>query len=464
MRRIACLAAALGFGVLLLPSLAAAQAAPTPEGGSQSQSAPAAAPDTPPVSEDYALHGQFTFTEQFHPGFHAAYSGPQSLDSGRRGDETIDLTIFAGVRPWRGAEIWANPEVDQGFGLSSTLGIAAFPSAEAYKVGAASPYPRLQRLFLRQTIDLGGATQAIAPDLNQLGGSQTADRLVATIGKFSVGDVFDTNRYAHDPRNDFLNWANVDGGAFDYAADAWGYTYGAAGEWYQSWWTLRAGIFDGSVAPNSKALELPLGRQLQIITEAEARYPLFHQTGKLKLLTFLTRARLATFAELERFFAANPDATQADVASIRRLRSKEGIELNLEQPITDDLGAFLRASLSDGRTEVYDFADIDRSLSTGLSLAGKSWGRGDDTVGLALEVANISKARKEYLAQGGLGVLIGDGKLLNAGPEQVLETYYDYAVRSGVNLTVDYQLVNHPAYNVDRGPVHVFGVRAHVQF
>ncbi len=473
MRRTTPLAAALTLGVLMLPGMAAAQA--TPEGGpqppaqtgSQPQSdisAASTAPNSPPVTEDYAFHGQITFTDQFHPGFHAAYSGANSLETGRRGDETFDLTLYGGVRPWAGAEIWLNPEVDQGFGFNDTLGIAAFPSAEAYKVGAASPYPRIPRLFLRQTINLGGATQAIAPDLNQLGGSQTADRLVFTLGKFSVGDVFDTNRYAHDPRNDFLNWANVDGGAFDYAADAWGYTYGASLEWYEAWWALRAGLFDGSVAPNSPALGFPLGRQLQIVAETEARYTLFGQPGKLKFLGFLTRARLATFTQLASLFAENPAATTQDVVAIRRLRSKTGIELNLEQPVTETLGAFLRASLSDGREETYDFTDIDRSISTGLSLAGKAWGRGDDTVGLAFEVANISKARKDYLAQGGLGVLIGDGKLLNAGPEQVLETFYDFAVRSGVNLTADYQLVNHPAYNVDRGPVHVFGVRAHVQF
>ncbi len=446
----------------------------TPEGGPAAAPQAAApqsdistastAPNTPAVFEQYAIHGQATFVDQFHPGFHAAYSGPNSLDSGRRGAETFDLTLFGGVRPWRGAEIWVNAEMDQGFGLNNTIGIAGYPSAEAYKVGAAIPYVRLPRLFLRQTIGLGGATETVAPDLNQLGGSEASDRLVATIGKFSVVDVFDTNKYAHDARNDFFNWTVIDGGAFDYVADAWGYSYGASAELYKAWWTLRAGVFDGSVTPNSKFEEFPLGRQFQVLAEAEARYEVLGQSGKFKLLGYLTRAKLAHFSELARYFTANPAASGVDAEAVRHLRSKVGVGLNVEQPLTTDLGAFLRASLSDGRTETYDFTEVDRSLSAGLSLAGNRWGRADDTLGIAFVVNDISKARKNYLAQGFLGVLIGDGKLLNAGPEQILETFYSFAVRSGVNLSADYQLVNHPAYNVDRGPVHIFAGRIHLQF
>jgi len=452
----------------------AAPPGPTPEGGPQSPaqgtapqsdiSSASTAPLTAPVFEEYAFHGQATFVDQFHPGFHSAYSGANSLDSGSRGNETFDLTLYAGLRPWTNAEIWVNSEVDQGFGLNNTLGVAGYPSAEAYKVGASVPYIRVPRLFLRQTVDLGGAVQPIAPDLNQLGGGETVDRLIATVGKFSVGDVFDTNKYAHDPRNDFMNWAVVDDGAFDYAADAWGYSYGASLELYRHWWALRAGIFDGSVTPNSKYLEFPLGRQFQTVVEAEARYTILGQSGKIKAMSFLTRAKLGTFPELQRFFAANPNASNVDAEIVRHLRNKLGGGLNLEQAITADLGTFLRLSLSDGRTEAYDFTDIDRSVATGFSLAGNRWNRPADTVGVAFLINNISKAHKDYFAQGGLGVLAGDGKLLNAGPEQILEAYYSYTVRAGINVSADYQFVSHPAYNTDRGPVHILGGRLHIQF
>lgn len=471
-----CLAGAL-LVVLVLPATSrdlAAAPAPTPEGGPQSGdqgtapqsdiSAASTAPAVAPVFQDYAIHGQSTFVEQYHPAFRSAYRGLNSLDPGSRGDETFDATLFAGLRPWRNAEVWVNPEIDQGFGLSNTVGVAAFPSAEAYKIGAAVPYIRIPRLFLRQTVDLGGAVQGIAPDLNQLGGAQTANRVVLTLGKFGVADVFDTNRYAHDPRNDFMDWAIVDAGAFDYAADAWGYTYGASAEWYQDWWALRAGAFDGSVTPNSKYLETRFGAQFQAIVEAEARYTAGGRDGKVKLLGYQTRARLGRFSDLEAFYAANPGAGNVDAAVVRRLRNKYGAGLNLEQQVTTDLGLFLRASLSDGRTEAYDFTDIDRSLSGGLSLSGRRWRRPDDTVGVAYVVSNISKAHKDFLAQGYYGVLVGDGRLTNAGPEQVLETYYSYAVATGVNVSANYELVNHPAYNVDRGPVHIIGLRVHGQF
>jgi len=420
--------------------------------------------DAIPTDEDWAIHGQTTVTEQYHPAFASAYRGTNSLDPGSRGDETWDVTLYAGFRPWAGGEIWINPELDQGFGLSNTVGIAGFASAEAYKVGAAEPYVRVPRLFFRQTFSRGGAVQPVDPDLNQLGGSQTSDRVVVWAGKFGVTDVFDTNRYAHDARNDFLNWAVIDGGAFDYAADAWGFTYGAAAEWYQAWWTLRFGVFDGSVTPNSKFLEFPLGRQFQVVAEFEARYTLLGQAGVVRLTGYQTRAKLATFSELEAYYAANPtgDIVTAEVA--RHLRNKFGGVLNVEQPITADLGAFLRASLSDGRTEAYDFTDIDRSLSLGLSSTGTRWGRPGDTVGLAGVVNNISKAHKDFFETGDLGVLVGDGKLTNAGPEQILEAYYSFAIRKGIEVTADYQFVNHPAYNRDRGPVSILGARLHAQF
>ncbi|THD61143.1 carbohydrate porin, partial [Phenylobacterium sp.] len=153
--------------------------------------------------ESFAVHGQVTFVDQGNAAFTSPYRGPNSLDPAARGRETADVTLYAGARLWPGMEIWVDPEIDQGFGLSDTLGIAGFPSGEAYKVGMATPYFRLQRLFVRQTIDLGGESEKTEADLNQLAGSHTADRLVITVGKIGVPDIFDANAYAHDPRGDF---------------------------------------------------------------------------------------------------------------------------------------------------------------------------------------------------------------------------------------------------------------------
>jgi high affinity Mn2+ porin len=429
----------------------------------------AAADDTPPAAstddtgaEQWAIHGQSTYVQQFQPAFHSPYQGPQSLSPATNGRETFDATVYAGVRPWQGAEIWLNPEADQGFGLSNSLGVAGYLSGEAYKVGQNDPYYRMARAFFRQTIDLGGELQKVGPDQNQLGGSQAANRVVLTIGKLSIVDIFDTNKYAHDPRNDFLNWSIVDAGTFDYAADAWGTTYGAAAEWYQGRFAARAGLFDLSNVPNSIHLSLPLFQQTQFVAELEERHTIWDQPGKIRFLYWLTRGNLGTYADALALAAAT--GTTPSTALVRQYRSKFGVVLNLEQQLAPDLGLFARAGWTQPGIEEDDFTDIDETVSAGVSLAGTRWGRPDDTVGLAGAVNQISHSGKLYLAAGGLGGIIGDGQLPEAGPEQIIEAYYSYAAFSFARISGDYQFVNNPGYNRQRGPVSVFAVRLHMEF
>jgi high affinity Mn2+ porin len=384
------------------------------------------------------------------------------LDPDANGNETADVTLYGGVRLWPGAELWANPEVDQGFGLSKTLGVAGFPSGEAYKVGAYQPYVRLPRAFLRQTIGLGGSVETVDPDLNQLGGARRQDRLVFTLGKFSVVDVFDTNQYAHDPRRDFLNWSIVDIGTFDYAADAWGFTYGAAGEWYQDWWTVRAGAFVLSKVPNSKDLETRVIAQNQYVLELEERHAIRDQPGKLKLLGFVMHGRMGAYDAATSL--AQETGMPADIAAVRRQHTKAGMGLNLEQQLAPDLGVFARAGFTQGRYEAFEFTDINKTVSFGLSLAGGRWERPKDTFGLAMAVNDASSAAKHFFNGGGLGILVGDGQLPRSGVEYIMETYYSFAPLSFARLTLDYQFIARPAYNRDRGPVSVFGVRVHVEF
>jgi high affinity Mn2+ porin len=186
-----------------------------------------------------SIHGQTTYVNQYAPGFHEPYRGPNSLIA-KSGRETWDAALYAGFRLWQGAEVWINPEIDQGFGLSKTRGVAGFPSGDAYKVGANYPYARLPRFFARQTIGLGRESEKVELGLNQFERTRLANRLVITFGKFAVTDIFDTNIYAHDPRSGFLNWSLIDTGTFDYAANTWGFTYGTAVEWYQDRWPLSA--------------------------------------------------------------------------------------------------------------------------------------------------------------------------------------------------------------------------------
>ena len=410
-------------------------------------------------TDNFAVHGQTTFLEQYDPPFRSPYTGTNSLIP-NQGRETFDATAFLGWRLWEGAELWVNPEIDQGFGLSATLGVAGFPSGEAYKVGESDPYARIPRAFIRQTIDLGGDTEKVDADANKFSGSQTSNRLVLTVGKFAVTDIFDNNKYAHDPKNDFMNWTLIDTATFDYAADAWGYTYGAAAEWYQGDWTFRGGLFDQSTVPNSADLD-PTFVQFQWVGEIERRYQLWGQPGKLAVTGFLTRARMGSFADAIALAATT--GGPIDVAAVRHYTGRGGVSLNLEQQITEDLGVFARAGFANGDIEPYDFTDVDRTAAAGLSLTGKQWGRPDDSVGVAGVINGITKIHQGFLNDGGLGILVGDGMLPHPGPEQIIEAYYELPV-SFFKLTVDYQFIVNPGYNEDRGPASVIGARMHAQF
>ena len=409
--------------------------------------------------DQFAFHGQTTFIEQYTAPFRSPYIGPQSI-SPNQGRESLDFMYFIGVKLWKGAEIWIDPEFNQGFGLSDTKGIAGFPSGASFKVGSDVPYARIQRFFLRQTIDLGGETQKVEADQNQFAGSNTTDRLIFTVGKFSISDVFDQNKYAQNPRKDFMNWAVIDAGSYDYAADAWGYTYGAAAEWYQGPWTVRAGVFDISTVPNGSDLDTTFS-QFQLDGEIERRYSLWNRPGKIAVTGFLTRANLGTYQDA--IALAQETGAPADIAAVRQYRSRSGLSTNLEQEVMDDLGVFARAGFASGDVEPNSYTDIDRTVAAGVSLTGKRWGRPDDTVGFAAVANAITPIHAQFLNEGGLGILIGDGQLPHPGLEQIIETYYQFSIYAW-KVMFDYQFVVNPAYNRDRGPVSIGGVRLHSEF
>jgi high affinity Mn2+ porin len=411
------------------------------------------------ASEPFAVYGQATYTEQETSDFRSPYMGSNSLtpDSGR---ETTDITLYAGARLWPGGELWINPEMDQGFGLDDTTGVAGFPSAEAFKLGANAPYFRLQRVFVRETLDLRGPPQSIDAAPNEFAAQVSSNRLVFTIGKFSVVDLFDANDYAHDPRNDFLNWAVVDTGTFDYAADSWGYSAGAAIEWYEGSWTLRTGAFDLSNTPNSPTLE-PGFEEFQMLAELERRFEIGARAGKVLFTAFDSRARMGLLAAAVDL--AEQTGAPADIAAVRRYRTRLGGAISAEQQILDDLGVFLRAGKDQGNVETYEFTDIDRTVAAGLSLKGPRWNRPEDTFGLALVDNGISADLQRFLNAGGLGIVAGDGRLPHPGPEEILETYYEVSVLRALHVTFDYQYVSNPAYNRDRGPVSIWALRTHLQ-
>ena len=414
----------------------------------------------PTAAQAYAINGQTTFVAQRTDAFHSPYSGANSLKPSDS-QETFDATLYAGLRVGPRTELWATPEVDQGFGLSDTLGVAGFPSGEAYKVGKSEPYLKLPRAFARITFDVAGDPEPVEPGLMQLGGEQTTDRVVVTAGKLSVVDVFDASRYAHDARGDFMNWTAIDAGVFDYAADAWGYTIGAAAEWYRHEWTFRGGWFVLSDVPNSPKLDTS-GDQYQWVAEIERRFMLGGRAGRVMVTAFDTHGRMGLLDDAVR--AAEISGSPVDIAAVRQQRRRLGGHVTFEQELGADLALFARVGAADGRVEAYEFTDVDSAFSTGIALNGTRWARSDDTLGVALLVNAISAERKRYLDAGGLGILVGDGKLPDPGRESIAELYYSARVVARFFVTLDYQYVENPAYNRDRGPVSILGLRFHAQF
>ncbi len=413
-----------------------------------------------PEPEAWAIHGQATNVVQKNTSFRSSYSGQNSLNARGDTEETTDLTLFAGLRLGRNTELWINPEIDQGFGLADTTGMAGFPSGEAYKVGAHAPYLRVPRLFLRHVVPLGADSEQVEGAANQLATSVAKDKLTITAGKFGVTDIFDSNRYAHDPRADFLNWAVIDAGAFDYAADPWGFTYGLAAELARGSRTWRAGLFQLSPLPNDKIVAPHFG-QYMLVGELEQRYAWRGHPGALRLLGFANKARMGRYGEAVALAAQQGGAP--DTALVRRPGWRAGLVLNLEQELAAGIGLFARAGANDGSKEAYEFTEINRSLAAGLVFEGERWGRAGDRLGVAAVANQLSGDARAYLARGGIGILIGDGAL-SYGAERIVEAYYAARLASWLNLSVDVQRASNPAYNKSRGPVPIYALRLHAQF
>jgi high affinity Mn2+ porin len=459
------------LGVVTAPAASPAPALFSPAPAPTATPAPPATAATP-KPERFSVHLQSTDTQQYHGGFRAAYSGPQSLYAGADTAKTIDADLFLGARVWNRGELYLNPELDQGFGLGlpgppglpyqGTFGVAGYVSGEAYKVGRDSSYARLQRAFVRQTYNLGGEPETVDPDIDQLGGSLAPKHLILTAGKFSVVDVFDNNPYAHDPKNDFFNWSIIDMGSFDYAADAWGYTYGTSAELSDARSTLRAGLFQLSLQPNQIALEKTPFRQYMPVLEFERRTSLFGgHAGSLKVLAYDDDGYMGAYADA--LDAAAGTGKPPNTAGVRQQKHvKLGEGLNLAQEIAPNVGVFARLSAMNGTYEAFEFADIDRSASGGISLDGHLYHRPNDAFGLAGALNAISDPAKRYFAAGGVGILVGDGTLAYGG-ERILEAYYKAGFTKYFALTFDYQHLTDPAYNTARGPVSVYGLRYHVQ-
>ena len=422
--------------------------------------------DDSSLVEAWSIHGQSTLIGMYGLPFHADYSGAYSLYNGAQLRDTLSMTGYLGLKLVDGTEFYFNPEPFQGFGLSETHGVGAFPNNEAQKAGYYYPHYYTARLFLRHVFGLGGEQEDLADGPNQVASKVDVSRITFTFGKLSIPDIFDNNTYAHDARTSFMNYALVDAGAFDYAGDQKGYSWGSVVELNQTNWAIRTGYFLTPDVSNSNNYDTRIFTRGQYLLELEERFSVNDRATKLRLAAWDNQCYCGSYAAT----LSNPvlsssslDPNAPDIAATRKSRSEFGFYGNIEHDATDDLGVFARASWRNGQTEVMQFADIDRSLAVGGVLKGVSWGRPDDRIGLAGIVGGLSQNYRDFLRAGGLGLQIGDGAL-SYRAEEVLESYYLFTLNEWTALTLGYQFIANPAYNAARGPVSVIGARLHVQF
>jgi high affinity Mn2+ porin len=405
------------------------------------------------------FHFQQTVVTEHHGSFPAAYSGQNSLRPERESKTSVTATMWAGVRLWRGAELYTSPELSGGDGLSGTSGIAGFPNGEVYRIGNPSPVVVVARLYLQQTFGFGEETEPVADAPDQLPGRYRVRRLALKLGKFSLTDSFDDNRFSHDPRRQFLNWALMDNGAWDYAADTRGYTWGVQVEYNERDWAGRVAAVLVPVEANQLKLDTRIHDAHAWNVEGERRYRLFERPGAARLFLYRNVARMGNYRDA---LAESP--TAPDITQTRRYgRDKNGAGIGLEQEVAEEAGLFTRLGWSDGRNETWAFTEIDRTASLGVLWSGKKWGRRKDSVGGAMVINRLSRDHRDYLAAGGYGFIIGDGAL-RYGSEVIFEAFYNLQLPRGLTVAGDYQHVVNPAYNRDRGPVDIIGVRAHLEF
>ncbi len=409
----------------------------------------------------FNIHFQSTYIDENKPAFHSPYSGTNSLNGSGESDNTITATLFAGVRLWKGAEVYINPEVAGGSGLSGAFGLSASTNGEAFRVGDPSPTLYLARGYFKQTIALSHSESGVTDMANQLAGSLPDNYLQFYVGKFSLGDFFDNNVYANSPRTQFLNWTLMNNGAWDYAANLRGYTYSFTTILQIKNMTYKACLATLPIVANGNDLNTNLGQEYSINAEIDRSYKIRNKDGHIRLLGYYNNGDMGNYQQAIQ--ESVPSDTPSVISTRKYGRDKYGFGISADQQVSKSVGVFARLGWNDGQNETWCFTEADRSVSLGISVTGDGWKRKDDNVGLAFVVNGLSKDHKDYLADGGLGFQLGDGKL-NYGNESAAEFYYSFKPTSlGIWLSGDYQFILNPGYNQDRGPVNVFSVRAHIE-
>jgi high affinity Mn2+ porin len=411
------------------------------------------------------ISGQGNSIFQWHPRFSAQYSGPNSLEHASEQAASVVLTLYTGLQLTRTTEALVDVESAGGSGLSQTLGLAGFPNADATRSPSLDEAPYFARAELHQVIPLSNDAERVVRTPLSLLTTLPSRRVDIYVGKFSLVDFFDTNSVASDSHMQFMNWTVVNTGAYDYAADTRGYTWGAVIDLVDRWWTFRFGEALLSKRANGMTLQKNLQNAHSENFEFELRPSLLSgRPTVLRLLAFTNYANMGAYHQAIDLFLERKTPTPQITAHPQQTALKYGFAINAEQEFTADLRGFVRAGWNEGQHESWNYTEVDQTLAFGADLRGSLWHRSLDKFGVAFVGNGVSRNHREYLALGGLGFVLGDGRL-TYGPEKIMETYYNFPipVLSGIFAALDLQYIDDPGYNRARGPVVVLGARLHVE-
>jgi high affinity Mn2+ porin len=483
---------ALQRGALLLGTILLAS---TPAGAQNGSPAPR--PDEQPSlmkvlsegglhdmeNERWNAYGQFTYISNWKPSFPAAYTNLNgsinSLLPTAERSFTGTATLYLGVRLWSGAEAYLVPELLAERPLSQLKGLAgAIQNFELQKGGGEIPEIYHSRAFLKQTFGFGGERVVKDSGPMQLGTTYDSRRLVLVAGNFSILDFFDKNAFDIDPRQGLPGLGFMTYGAWDFASDARGYSYGGVAELYWDDWAVRFGRITPPKNPNQLPVDFRLFKYYGDQIELEHKHQIHGRDGTVRVLAYRNREEIGRFSDAIAAWEADPaknattcpgfnygsdNASAPDLCWVRKPNVKAGIGMFAEQYLTQDIGLFSRAMYSDGKTEVDAYTSTDRSATVGMLGKGSKWSRPRDVAGIGINLGWISKEHAKYLALGGVDGFIGDGEI-KAAKESSLDLFYSLNLRKSFWFTGDFQRVANPGFNATRGPVNIFTMRVHGEF
>jgi hypothetical protein len=409
------------------------------------------------------VSAQANFIRQQHPEFYAKYSGPNSFLPAKEHATSRVETLYTGFRITSQLGILADVESTGGAGLGNALGIAAFTNVDVVRNPTLGEAPYVSRVMLHYTIPLTKETTEATRNPLSLAPTVPARRMELRLGKMSTVDFFDLNSVGSDSHLQFMNWSAVNNGAYDYAADTRGYTYGLVAEYYDRAWAARFGEMLMPTVANGITLDWDIARARGENFEFEHHPAILPKRASvIRALSYINHANMGSYRQAIDSYLSGKDAVPDITLSRRQGRVKYGFGLNVEQELTPLWRAFGRLGWNDGANESFAYTEIDRTAEIGSDLQGKLWRRSQDKIGVAFVANGLSGDHRRYLALGGLGFILGDGAL-TYGLEKIFETYYTAHVWRGISVAVDYQNIADPGYNQDRGPVSVVSFRIHVE-